>query len=77
MNKIQLKHKKSDPGFCREYYTFVYKGKKRLCCIQDNSAFGRVRFELLGCTSDGEPEAQLKLELFEIPEQYQGKIIHD
>ena len=71
---IQLRFKSSDPGFCRDYFTYEYNGRRRLACIQQS---GRDRYELLSCTSDGEPEARLKLDLFEIPENYQGKVHHD
>lgn len=53
--KIQLRFKNSDPGFCRDYFTYEYNGRRRLACIQQS---GRDRYELLSCTSDGEPEAR-------------------
>ena len=52
----EFKFDYEDCGYCRIYYTY----NKQLFCIQDDTTFGRVRFELLTCTSEGEPCTPIK-----------------
>lgn len=58
---INLKYYRSDSGFCRVY--FKTPDKKKLYCIQKAGHYSNRWFELMPCTSDGEPEYSLPLEL--------------
>lgn len=67
MSKINLTFMYSEPGFCRHMFSYRFNGKRKLACLQ---LVHTDVYELLGCTSDHEPTARLKFDMFEIPAPY-------
>lgn len=62
--KINLKHSHTDTGFCRVYFEEIEK-PNRLYCIQDEGS----SFVMYRCSKDWEePDYEVKMELFTIPE---------
>lgn len=75
--KIKLRYKGDNVGFCRMYFKFDYNDKVKLACLQENgkNEKGEQVYEFLVCSNDGEPDFRLKPSLFEFPAPYDTLII--
>lgn len=60
MEKLELKWKGNDPGFCRVYFK---DQNRNLYCIQDEGYSSNTNFVLNICSKDGEPSHPVSLDI--------------